>query len=268
MQIYGPSDRTEFVPVIGGLTENEFQHFEQRLLHDMPDVRYQKHPDQEFFAQVQRFTLVIHRDDRNRAISSIYETIESLRLRPGINRRIVAREQEIAALVRQYVRAKEANDAAAIDVMASRLSFSLALFLDTILHFAESFQDRRLREELHLSHQRVNIRDITTTAHFALVIVGVIDVHVARLVRTVREPLVAEIRTSEKAPTLDTFVVRFGDWDRLVATQYTPSPLPSSLACVTCPYRITIGESIAYPSAQPVRWAFEFAKVEEAKDEE
>src|SRR5262249_61200926 len=89
MHIYPPSDANEFGLVVGNLSEEEFSRFEQRLRNELPDVRYLKVPDKKgFFATSQRFSLAIHREDRQRALSVIWETKESFSPTPGLNQRI------------------------------------------------------------------------------------------------------------------------------------------------------------------------------------
>jgi hypothetical protein len=133
--------------------------------------------------------------------------------------------------------------------------------LGTILHFAESFQERRLSQELCLGHNCIKILEIAVVSPFGLTIRGAIGVGRSFDSPSIEEPFAAEIRTSDKAPTLDSFVFRFGDWDHLVANQLIPAGMPTSLCCHTCPYRIAVGTGIAGQTAEPVRWAFEFSKV-------
>src|SRR5579884_1908389 len=115
MRIWAPQGDAEFMPVLGDLTEEQLAVVERNLKAAVPDVRFIRVQDGTWIPALRRFTIKVHREDRERAspvISATTRALSPMLLR----RRAIREERDVAALVRQYVRATGDGDPVAADV--------------------------------------------------------------------------------------------------------------------------------------------------------
>ena len=124
MRIHAPRDDDEFVDVIGGLKEEELVVVERLLATDAPDIRFVRVQDENWIPSVRRYTIKVHREDRERfsvLVFAMLGVLTPMLFQP----RVVAEELEVAAQVRHYVRAIEADDSTAWGVTRDRKSTRL-----------------------------------------------------------------------------------------------------------------------------------------------
>jgi hypothetical protein len=254
MLLYAPCNEIEYPPILGGLTEEQFDLFERRLRKEMPEIRFLKLLEEAGFPRLQRFTLKIHHEDRDRATPAIHETMELISpLFPGI----VREEREIAALVRQYVRAKEACDQTATELMTGYLARHLGYLLERLLVPA------KLQWLVDLRLDGINSLEVTIIPPFELEVLGYVSIGRSSDGSQAREPFVAELRASSNRPELERFVARFGDLNRLTSEGVIKGGFPDNLLAGDTAYRMRVGSSVNLADRHLVDWAFEVAKVVE-----
>ena len=250
MLIYGPQPEAEYVPVLGGLTEEEKGLFESRLRALVPALRFLTEADEDGHPAIRRFLLKLHREDRVRATAAVHEVME--RIRPPLSR-IEAPDQDIAALVRQFARAHEADDRPAARLMRGYPCREIEYLLTRLLERA------KVAWAVDLWLDGVSAQECTFVPPLGLDVRGHVDV-VGPSGFMKREPLEAELRASKDSPALEWFNARFGDRTRLAAEGVIRADAGYNHPSEVGAYRVRIGSSVTRHAGQLVEWAFEFTK--------
>jgi hypothetical protein len=251
MLIYAPSDGEEFAPVVGGLTEDEFRLIEDCLITQAPGVRYLKVADGGTHPSVQRFTLLLHREDRERALPAVDEAVN--RIRPYVSR-IEWMDRTLAVLVRQAARAREAGDQAAVDLMVSYLFREAQWLLEVLLNRAKT------EGAVDLWLDGISAEDVAFVSPFGLEARGHIHVGRSSDGSQWHEPFEAELQASVGAPALERFVVRFGERGRLVSEAVVRADLEEEHPLGGRAFAVRAGSRAPRCAEQALDWAFVFTK--------
>jgi hypothetical protein len=254
MRIFPPSEAGQLLNTLGGLTEEELALVESRLKTEAPDVRFLHVPDESWIPWVRRFTLRVHRDDRQRAspvIDAVLRVLDPLSFRP----RVLRWESALAAHLRQYVRAREAGDPVATTVARKDLFADLEWLLESLLG------EEPLSRSLDIWLDGISAEWVTMTPPFGLSILGQVTCGRASDGQQGQRPFAAELATSKDAAALDHFVARFGRLDELVSEGVIKDGRPDLLLGGGDTYRIRIGVPVAYFDQPPIDWAFEVIKL-------
>jgi hypothetical protein len=160
-------------------------------------------------------------------------------------------EYDLAALVRQYVRAANADD----QVAAGQMFYLLARDVEGL--FVTLLAPAQAAGSVHVWFDGIGGQQVTVIPPFGLEILGSIACCGGSDDCFLRQPFTAEIRAAADHSSLESFVARFGDRERLVAK--------GIIACaasdyVLTGYRVRIGSSVPFIDGQLVQWAFEFTK--------
>src|SRR5262249_52586988 len=108
---------------------------EHQLAADAPDIRFLMVQDESWITTVRRYTLRFHRDDREKARLLIDKALTALDPSKPVGR-VGRTEARLAATVRQYVRAKDAEDRVASQEAGSDLCRSLQWMVEVLIHYA------------------------------------------------------------------------------------------------------------------------------------
>ena len=247
MLICAPQPDATFAPVIGGLTDEEFSLFERRLRLAVPMVRYTKEQDEGTHPAVQRFTLKIHCEDRERALGIVHEVLEGISpRRPRLERE----DREIAALVRQYSRALQADDRIAAELMETYLCQSIQHLLGLLLVRA------KIEWAVELWFDGLHAQDMKLVGPFELEILGYIWIGTNQT----QEPFEAQLQAPERGSVLKRFCARFGDRSRLTAESVIRQDVSETYPVEESAYSVRVGTTVPNMDGQLVEWAFEFAK--------
>ena len=250
MLIYAPCPDAEFVPVFGGLTPEQFNLLESYVVAVVPAVRYLKELDERIHPAVQRFTLKLHRDDRERARPAIHEAWNRIRPLP----RITAADHELAALLRQLARAREADDLIAAKVMERHLVRSIESLLERLLHQA------KVEGVVNLWLDGISAQEVQFAAPYGLGMRGYIYVGRSSDASQWQEPFEAELRSSAHGPGLEDFVARFGNRARLASPTATLGDLAEDCPIDDGTFSVRVGGSVPRTGGELVEWALEFRK--------
>lgn len=253
MRIYPPSKIAEFVGVPGDLTKAECVSLVNRLEADDPSIRFTLVRDEHWMPTVRRFTLCIHRDDRERA-GPILRAVGEVSSSPPAGSWRLRTDPRLAACVRQYVRAHDANDALAVQVAEYDLILNLGWLVENL------FAEEPLRDSSDLWLDGIIERSITIRPPFGVTILGEVYCGRASDYTVDRVPFAAELETSAGALSLDRFVVRFGRLDDLIAERILQPSLPEMRVGSENEYRLRFGVAHAYFDGPPLIWAIEIAK--------
>lgn len=247
MLIYGPQPDAEFAPVVGGLSEAQFELFEHSLRRIVPAIRYSKARDQRGHPAVPRFTLSLHQDDRERAIALVHETMDRISpYLPGVRRF----DSEIAATVRQVMRARQADDRIASELMERYLGESIQCLL------AWLFRRAKMEWSVELTLDGLAAEDVELVQPFELRIQGT----VALLTTGTHEPFEAELGASAHGSALERFAARFGDRARLRSEGVIRRDVMESYPIDDAGYCVRVGSSVPRKDGQLVEWGFEIVK--------
>ena len=245
MLIYAPQPDAEFAPIIGGLSAELFDLLESRLRSVMPAIRYLKEQEEGTHPAVPQFTLMLHREDRDRAMKVVHEAMARV---PPHQFVLEREDRELAALVRQLTRAWQADDSFAVNLMRSYLCQNIQYLLGRLLLRAEI----ELAVDLWLDG--IIAQDFKLVQPFELEIRGYIYVGAAK------EPFEAELRASTRAPALERFSARFGDRSRLTLEAVIRRDVKESYPIDETAFRVFVGSTVRRKDGQLVDWAFEFVK--------
>lgn len=255
MEIYAPCSDAEYVSTLGAMTADEFALLESRLKEEIPPLRFLKEPEEGVFPTIPLYTLRIHRDDRDRSHSAIQEVLQ--RLWPqGFG--IRSDDRELAARVRQYVRALEAGDRVAVKLMKRDLTFALESHLNRLLYKS------KLGQSVSVWMDGIVAQQVHVVAPLGLLIQGYVYAGRASDGSQWREPFEAELHASHEGDALAQFFARFGDLERLVSEGVIRADVSEDYPLDESVFQVRVGNCVTRREGQLLEWAFEFTKEERA----
>lgn len=245
MLIYAPQPDAEFAPVIGGLSDQQFSLLESRLRLLTPAIRYLKELDEGVCPAAPQYTLKLHREDRGRAIPIVHEVMDCIRPR------LVSEDCDIAALVRQFTRAWQADDRSATELMQTYLCQEIQSFLGQLLRRA------KIEWAVDVWLDGITAQDVNMVCPFELEIRGYIWIGTTQT----REPFEVSLQASKCGPALERFSARFGDRLRLSSAAVIQCDVSEIYRINDSAYSVRVGSTVHRRDGQGVEWAFEFVKL-------
>jgi hypothetical protein len=213
----------------------------------VPSVRLLREQDEVSHPAVVRFTLKIHREDRERALGVVHDVLE--RICPS-RPRLTRDDRDIAALVRQFARAVQASDRIAAQLMEAFLCRDIQYLLERLLVRA------KIDWAVKLWFDGLHGQDVKLVGPFEVEILGYIWIGDNQT----QEPFEARLRASESGPGLEWFCARFGDCTRLIAEGVIRRDVAEDYPVEESTYKVRVGATVPRKDGQLVEWAFEFTK--------
>jgi hypothetical protein len=252
MLIYAPNNDAEFASVLGGLTDEQFVRFQERLGTESPTIRFIKELDEGNYPEVFRFTLKVHQADRGRAMPAIHEVMEQIN--PTLSQ-IEQEDQTIAALIRQMARANEAKDLIASDLMKGYLCNHIEYLVGRLTHRA------KIEWAVDLWTDGISSQVVQLVPPLEAELRGIIWARRTSDGSQGREPFEAFLRASAHGPALEQFIVRFGDRSRLALEGVVKTDFEHAYQVSDWEFSVCIGSGVPHREGQIVNWAFEFTKM-------
>jgi hypothetical protein len=251
--MFDPHPETKHTAVVGDLTEQQVRQCEFRLREEAPHLRFSRTRYDGGFPTVVRFSLLVHPADRERAWPIIRDVLEETS--PAITgRRGAGAEKDIAALIRQHARAKDAGDSYAGRRMLGGVTSQLQYLIEYILRPAKD------DEAVEISFDGIAFQEVLTAESGRFQALGYIYAGKGSACFYQQEPLAAELWAPMKGETLDRFVVQLGSLERFVAEGVLKGSVPDYHLDKHTFIRTTIGQGAAVVNPHPVDWAFTFVK--------
>jgi hypothetical protein len=253
MLIHAVNGSDEFGRVLGGLTDSEFAIFQERLESEFPALRFAKGLNEVCHPALPRlFSLLVHKQDRSWAYMVVLDLNEQINPRPS---HIEQRDQEIAACVRQLVRAKNAGDQIAFDWMRGYLNRGVEHLLERLMHV------EKIKQATDLWLDGLRAEQATVVQPCGVELLGVIRPVKCNDGWQGDQPFEAFIRASEHSPALEEFVAKFGNRSLLASHGLTRMDIEEIVCGGNCSFRVRIANSVPLREGENMDWAFEFTKL-------
>jgi hypothetical protein len=170
--------------------------------------------------------------------------------------RIVKWERELAALIRNFGRADQAQDDTACEVTKEHLSNVIERMAESALHEAKLLGHK---VDLHLDGIGLKITEVGP--HCQLRVSG--GVHCLRASDTTACPgrLIAELQAAETGPQIVRFDLCFGDWEEFQTRGLVEPGVPGSVLIPGEEFVIEFGAPATELAGAPQLWAIRITKL-------